>query len=202
MSQKLTLSGPHIIKIDDASDWHIRSNKWSRDKRRFTRIPLITTKNSRHQTPDLLDLMGQLSKGARDLFLAIKCGMDYRNHLAWLPNSDLKPSQRNLRSRAIKELETIAAGLACRVPTSGITNLNGIEQRFRPSTYMISPHFLFPAPKYEEEIHEIWKQCIQARSGKRSVLPQDTPSQLQIDQDSPLGDLLKMPTGPVLTETK
>lgn len=147
---------------------------------RFTSMPLIRTQSTRSQEPDLLDLMGELSKTARDLFLEIKRGMHYRNHLALLPNEGLTKSQVNKRSLAIKELESTGKGLACRVPTRGIVNLDGTEQLFRPSTFMISPEYIFPGRKFEEEINHRWKQCRLLRektsTPQNAVATSNTPS--------------------------
>jgi hypothetical protein len=126
---------------------------------RFTTIPLIQTGNSRSKEPDLLDLLGEMSKAARDLFLTIKCNMDYRTHTAVLPNKGRTPSQINKRSSAIKELEHAGKGLACRVPTKGIKNISEVEQRYRPSTFMLSPGYIYPGRNFEKEIQHTWFQC-------------------------------------------
>lgn len=133
-------------------------------RKRFTSISPITTELSYRREPDLLDLMGELSKGARDLFLDIKRNMNFRTHLAVLPTKELTRSQINKRSVFIKELEKAGKGLACRVPTRGITNLDGVEQRYRRSTFMLSPEYIFPGRHFEEQINWIWEQCFAAAS--------------------------------------
>lgn len=166
-----------------------------KNRARFTSISLIRTFNSRNPEPDLLDLLGELSKAARDLFLDIKRNMDYRTHTASLPNHGLSRSQINNRSHAIKELERAGKGLACRVPTKGITNQAGVEQRYRPSIFMLSPKYIYPGRNYSEEIVNIWEQSIgrsKARSDKGrpphphiGTAPPNKTSAAQIGDESP-----------------
>jgi hypothetical protein len=43
---------------------------------------------------DILDLLGDLSKCARDLFLEIKRNMDFTTYIAILPSSELTQSKK------------------------------------------------------------------------------------------------------------
>lgn len=164
----------HFLELDGAASYEIK--RVYSDGKRFTSISPIRTAGSRDATPDLLDLLGELSKGARDLFLEIKRNMDYRTHIAVLPNKHLSRSQINKRSGAIRELEEAGTGMAYRVPTSGIENTNDIEQRFRPSTFMLSPNYIYPGKKYKYEIMHIWHQCISKSKVRANKHPETPPT--------------------------
>jgi len=77
-----------------------------------------------------------------------------------------------IRSKAIKELESAGQGLACRVPTKGVRNLDDVELRYRPSTFMLSPDYIYPGTKFEKEIRHVWSQAInQSRHRKQGAIP-------------------------------
>jgi hypothetical protein len=126
-------------------------------------MPPICNGKTPNREPDLLDLLGNLSKGARDLFLKIKKNMDFVTYIAILPNKDLTQSQMSKRSQAIQELERIGSGLAQRVPQSGLTNVAGIDLRYKPSTFILSPEYIFSNPAHSEEIVNVWNQCKENR---------------------------------------
>ena len=136
-----------------------------------TRMPPMRNGKTPNRGPDLLDLLGGLSKKARDLFLEIKSNMDFVTYTATLPNDKLTQSQKNKRTAAIKELESTGSGLAARVPQSGVINLGAHELRCKPSTFMLSPEYLWPNQQYEERIMHIWNQCITYRRGTNKTKP-------------------------------
>jgi hypothetical protein len=170
---------------------------YPRRQGRYTSISLLRVKNSRDPEPDLLDLMGSLSKGARDLFLEIKLNMDYRTYTATLPNKNLPRSEINRRSRAIDELRRAGKGLACRVPTKGVSSIAGVEQGFRPGTFMLSPYYIYPNHLYEEEIQNVWNQSITHawNQGRKAKAPPATPEPETADattgKDKPMELLVK-----------
>lgn len=157
MSEYEELKQTTVLNVNEADGWEVK--RVNKDRRRFTSIAPIKTMNNGITEPDLLDLLGELSKGARDLYLDIKRGMNFKTHTARLSNKGLTQSQINRRSKAIKELEASGRGLACRVPTRGIENLNQIELRHKPSTFMLSPEYIYPGKRFAGEIHHIWRQC-------------------------------------------
>ncbi|ROQ37939.1 hypothetical protein EDB94_4135 [Marinobacter sp. 3-2] len=173
---------------------------YPRRKGRYTSISLIRVRNSRDPEPDLLDLLGSLSKGARDLFLEIKRNMDYRTYTATLPNKNLPRSEINRRSRAIDELRRAGNGLACRVPTKGVTSVAGVDQGFRPGTFMLSPYYIYPNHLYEKEIQNVWNQSISHNwnQGRRvntpSVSAEPDVAEATAEEEKPKELLLKQPS--------
>ncbi|WP_349343557.1 hypothetical protein [Marinobacter sp. MMG032] len=173
---------------------------YPRRQGRYTSISLIRIRNSRDPDPDLLDLLGGLSKGARDLFLEIKLNMDYRTYTATLPNKNLPRSEINRRSRAIDELRRAGNGLACRVPTKGVTSVAGVEQGFRPGTFMLSPYYIYPNHLYEKEIQNVWNQSIahnwnQSRKVRTpSVSAEPDVAEATPEEEKPMELLLKQPS--------
>lgn len=173
---------------------------YPRRQGRYTSISLIRVRNSRDPEPDLLDLLGSLSKGARDLFLEIKLNMDYRTYTATLPNKNLPRSEINRRSRAIDELRRAGNGLACRVPTKGVTSVAGVEQGFRPGTFMLSPYYIYPNHLYEEDIQNVWNQSVshawnQGRKVKTAaVSTEPDAAEATAEEGKPMELLLKQPS--------
>lgn len=88
----------NTLNVNEADGWEIR--RVYKTQRRYTSIATIRMANNQVTEPDLLDLLGELSKGARDLFLDIKRAMKYQTHTAELPNKGLNQSQINKRSKA------------------------------------------------------------------------------------------------------
>lgn len=172
---------------------------YPRRQGRYTSISLLRVKNSRDTEPDLLDLLGTLTKGARDLFLQIKCNLDYRTYMATLPNKNLPRSEVNKRSRAIDELRRAGTGLACRVPTRGLTNLSNVEQRVRPGTFMLSPTYIYPNHLYQEEIENYWYQSLAhySKQGRKAKTPLDS---VEADNVEPAAAPAK-PIKPLLQQT-
>jgi len=171
MNNMPTMPNPQteVYHLNDADGWELKPI--IKDKRPFTGMPPIRTGLTPNRKPDLLDLLGDLSKGARDLFLHIKTNMNFTTYLAVLPNHELTQSQINKRSQAIQELECMGDGLALRVPTSGMKNCGGLELRFKPSTFILSPEYLYPNHKYRDEIENIWRQCLANRHLKAASSP-------------------------------
>ena len=157
----------HVINVYSDETYEFKPRP--KDKRPHTRMPPICSGKTPNREPDLLDLLGNLSKGARDLFLNVKRKMDFVTYTATLSNKNLTQSQKNKRSQAIQELESTGYGLAQRVPQSGLTNVAGIELRFKPSTFILSPEYIFPNPKHSEEIVNNWNQCKENRKLKSAI---------------------------------
>ena len=160
---------PQTYHLEDADEWVIKRRYKNRTP--FTSISLIRTDRTRDYPLDILDHLGELSKPARDLFLDIKVQMDFTTYIAVLPSTNLTQSQKTKRSQAIRELENTGTALACRVPRSGLINASGIEQKFKPSTFMLSPEYIYPSPKHKEEILNIWDQCKTTKLGRTRASP-------------------------------
>lgn len=158
-----------VFHLNDAYGWELK--RVNKNRGPFTSISPIRTKYTIGWEPDVLDLLGDLSKCARDLFLEIKRNMDFRTYIAVLPNDELTQSQKNKRSQAIQELESTGYGLAQRVPQSGLTNIAGHDFRFKPSTFILSPEYIYPSPKFEDEIQNVWSQCKVMRNIQPSITP-------------------------------
>lgn len=127
-----------------------------RKKRLFTSMRLINSLTNQQDSPDLLDLLGSMSKGARDLFLLIKNQMDYRTHIAFLESSELSRGQQNKRSAAYRELAEL--GLVRKLPATGLKNSTGIEMHFPIGNYMVSPEYIYPNDRFLDEIEYLWDQ--------------------------------------------
>lgn len=114
--------------------------------------------NTKHTAdePDLLDMLGAMTKGQRDMFLLIKVNMDYRTNRAVLGNADLTPSQVNQRSAAYNGLHKL--GLIKRVRQGDLTNLAGEKISVSKGTYMVNPTYIRPRDKYAEELFYQWHQ--------------------------------------------
>lgn len=160
---------PQTIHVYGGENYEFRPRP--KDIRPHTRMPPIRNGMTPNRAPDLLDLLGDLSKGARDLFLEIKRNMSFITYTATLPNKGLTQSQKNKRTQAIQELERTSSSLARRVPQSGLTNIGGTELRHKPSTFMLSPRYLFPNPAHQDEIMQVWNQCETHRQRQRKAKP-------------------------------
>lgn len=169
ITQPVSSPQTEVFHLNDADGWQLK--RINKNRGPFTSISPIRTSYTIEWEPDILDLLGDLSKCARDLFLEIKRNMDFSTYMAVLPNDQLTQSQKNKRSQAIQELESTGHGLAQRVPQSGLTNLAGHDFRFKPSTFILTPEYIYPSPKFEDEIKHVWYQCDYIRSMKSSVTP-------------------------------
>jgi len=117
----------------------------------------LNTLNNQNDSPDILDVMGLLSKGARDLFLKIKNQMNYRTNVATLRSENLTKGQLNKRSAYYKELITF--DLVCRLPATGIIDIDDETQlMYSKHTYIVSPFFILPPHEYVPRIKHIWSQ--------------------------------------------
>lgn len=125
----------------------------------WTSITRIRTARTTTVEPDIFDLLGPASTPARNLFLEIKLRMDYRTHCARLSRLTEDRSQKNQDSKAITELANTGKGLARRVPRSGIVDRQGNELRARPSTFMLTPEYIYPCHFWVDDIRFIWEQC-------------------------------------------
>jgi hypothetical protein len=158
-----------VYHLHDADGWELK--RVNKHRGPFTSISPIRTRYTMKWELDILDLLGDLSKCARDLFLEIKRNMDFTTYIAILPSSELTQSKKSKRSQAIQKLESTGSGLAQRVPQSGLTNIAGHNFIFEPSTFILSPEYIFPSPKFEDEIMNIWDQCKKMRKIQSSTTP-------------------------------
>lgn len=136
----------------------------SKFRRRFSAIqPLVTLHSHPHHKgytndeTDLIEIFSELTKPAQKLFILIKRNMRFRDFISDLSQIQMTQSEKNIRSRAARELEE--AGLIARLPRSGMTSLTGVAVRFRAQQYMLSPHHLCPWDDNELEITNYWNQA-------------------------------------------
>lgn len=168
-TQPVSKPQTEVFQLNDADGWELK--RVHKNRGPFTSISPIRTSYTMDWDPDILDLLGDLSKCARDLFLEIKRNMNFSTYMAVLSNDELTQSQKNKRSLAIQELESTGYGLARRVPQSGLTNLAGHDFRFKPSTFILTPEYIYPNPKFEDEIKNVWRQCQIIKNMKTPVTP-------------------------------
>lgn len=144
----------------DLSDTNTADTKSSKPKDTgWTSITRIRTARTITVPPDIFDLLGSISTPARNLFLEIKLGMNFKTHCARLARLTQTRSQKNQDSKAITELANTGKGLARRVPRSGIVDRQGNELRARPSTFMLTPEYIYPCHFWVDDIRFIWEQC-------------------------------------------
>ena len=103
---------------------------------------------------DILDLIDQLSTGARKLFIEIKLGMSWRTNIAILPATELTKGQVNKRSQYSKELLTI--GLARKVKCSELVNSEGRIVQLDKGAYMVNPTYMIPPEPFNAEVVFQW----------------------------------------------
>lgn len=128
--------------------------------RSFSRINVINTKNKRSYSADIFEKLVRLSKPAQDLFILIKREMSFKTYIANIGLDGLTRSQKNIRSKAITELES--AGLALRLPrkiTVGDDDVTS-EIKFRAGSYMLSPDAIFPANQHEAIVRKYWDAAL------------------------------------------
>lgn len=133
-----------------------REFKWSP---RFSRIRLINTKVSRTTNKDIFEILVSLSKPAQHLFILIKQEMNYKTYIANIGLDGLTRSQKNIRLKAITELEK--AGLARRLPRKIAMPIESDDEvtsviKFRAGSYILSPDAIYPAEEYEAAIRNFW----------------------------------------------
>ncbi len=105
----------------------------------YSKIGRLNIMSSQNQ-PDLLDLLGSISKTARDFFLVIKSNMNWKTNEATVHGPKTR-SESTMRARAVKELKV--AKLARRI--------NG-------NSFMISPYYLVPnGTEREEDAISKWR---------------------------------------------
>lgn len=125
--------------------------------RQFTMMKQINDFHNNTETLDLIELMDEISSGARKLFIQAKQAYNYKTGTSHLPTNTLSKGQINKRATYAKELAQ--HGLLKKVPCTGITNLDGIEYKHKANTYMISPYFIIP--RYDDlsvKLHHLWSQ--------------------------------------------
>jgi hypothetical protein len=104
--------------------------------------------------PDLLDLLGSMSKGERDLFLLIKDHTSYKTNRATIDTKNLTVSQTNKRSKHLSGL--IKLDLVKKVNQGKLTNSNDEIIHVKVGTYMINPEYIKPSDKFADEIYHQW----------------------------------------------
>lgn len=120
----------------------VPEEKVHEDKYSFprSRVGVLVMKNSKGNKKDLLDILAEMSKPARDFFVALKCRTDRRTNIAVIP----KPSgatERGVRAKATKELIKF-----------NLIHKDGIRK------FMINPKFIQPALTYLFDSHMKWYQ--------------------------------------------
>ena len=89
---------------------------------------------SQNERPDLLDIMGTMSKPARDFFLSIKFNMNWKTNKSTIPGPKSR-SESTMRARAMKELVK-----------------HKLVRKVRGNSFMVSPFFLVPNKQENEDI--------------------------------------------------
>jgi len=98
---------------------------------------------------DVLDIMGELTKSGRDIFLEIKRSVSYKNNIASIEGTRTN-TDSSRRSRAIKELCNF--NLIKRVP------VNSLHYKLPKNSYMINPEYIRPSDQYAEFIYDLWNK--------------------------------------------
>lgn len=124
--------------------------------RRHTQIGVLNMLLNPSDKPDLLDIMGAVSKGARDFFILIKNNLSYKTNTAYLPPAELSKGQLNKRSQYYNEL--LRYGLVKRIPANQVKNEEGVGLQYPVGTYMVSPEYILPPQRYLLRIKNIWDQ--------------------------------------------
>jgi hypothetical protein len=133
---------------------------------KFTRMKQINSLNHRSGEPDLLDLMGSMSKGARDLFLQMKNAYNWRTGISQVDTEGLSRGQKVNRVKHLNELYGL--GIASKVPAGETNYPSGASHTFKANTFIINPAYLLPAEGVANEVLFLWKRSIQ----KTNSIPQ------------------------------
>ena len=123
----------------------------------FTKVFQMNDLYSKSEQLDLIELMDELSSGARKLFIQAKNNYNYKTGTSYLPTTNLTRGQINKRGMYVKELKEY--DLLKKVPCTGIKNLDGVEYKHKANTFMISPHYIIP--RYEDisqKLFHLWSQ--------------------------------------------
>jgi hypothetical protein len=135
---------------------------------KFTRMKQINSLNHQTDTPDLLDLLGSMSKGARDLFLIIKNSYNWRTGTSLVDTEGLTRGQKVNRVKHLNELYGLT--LLAKVPAGETHYPSGSSHTFKANTFIINPDYILPAEAVANEVYFLWK-----RSTKQEQLPSLTP---------------------------
>lgn len=123
--------------------------------KRFSMTRRFKMKYSKDNIPDLLDLLGLLSKGAMDLFLVIKCGADYKSNITVLDTSKESASDRTRRNKLLRELRS--HDLVRRVPRTverdGVGNIT-----YPKNTVIVNPDYIRPPLDLMDEVIHTYSQ--------------------------------------------
>ena len=124
---------------------------------RFSKMKEINDFYCDTGTLDLVEVLDEISSGARKFFIQVKRSYNYKTGTAHLTTAGMSKGQVNKRAIYLKELTQHS--LVKKVPCTGIKNLDEIECKYSSNTYMISPHY-FP-PRYDDlflKLHHLWNQ--------------------------------------------
>ena len=114
----------------------------------FSMIGRLRMSYTKSKEKDLLELLCDLSKGARDLFIELKQRNNYYTNLACYPNNFKTQSEKNSFSRSLSELKK--KGLIKKAKTIDLREPIG------PHTYMHNPKYL-KCPGNQEAVEAMWR---------------------------------------------
>lgn len=149
-SNSIISTNPPIL--DPSSDWDCCPKRPKSIP--FSKLGRLHLKHAhKNAPPDLLDLMGILPKGPRDLFLVMKNNMDYKTNRTTL-SMKFSESQLRVRSRYYKELHKI--NLVKKMHVNTLVS-SEIIIHVPKGTYMINPEYIIPENKLQQELLHIWR---------------------------------------------
>lgn len=119
------------------------------------RFNMLFTKDKSEM--DLIDIVGNLSKGSTEFFLLLKDKTNYKTNMASI---DIKLSTQNIRNKrykALKELSTVNLVKACKVYRYSLEDGDtGVKQ---PSgVYIINPKYIIPPQDYIDIVSNNWEK--------------------------------------------
>ena len=124
MSSVSQPDGFHKIYVPDNSE--VKINHKFNDVP-YSKVSRLNTKYSK-ESMDLFDIVCDISKPARDLFINIKLNMNWMTNESLISKTETR-SESNVRSKAVKELRE-----------------RGVVRKVRGNLFMISPFHLVPDP--------------------------------------------------------
>ena len=116
----------------------------------FSMTKQFTHKQSKPHEQDLLDLLGSMSKGARDLFLHLKSVRDYRTNIAVMG----LPWNKSTLSRAYTELFKL--DLVKKTKVTAPVEFNNVTINFPKNSYIINPTYIMLSERYADQAQAIW----------------------------------------------
>lgn len=129
-----------------------------RRKRKMIKSPFSAvgelTSDGQKKT-DIFDLLGQVSKGAFSVFIALKRHRNKNNNLVYYPTKDRSKTQRETFSRRIRELRKHSIVRIARARMDGQDPMQ--QYVCKRQTYMINPDLLKCWDF--DDADELWSQC-------------------------------------------